>query len=146
MSSTDFAARCRSSFEKQQFMTTLGARLVAVRPGEVIIELPFGSHLTQQHGFLHAGAVTSIVDSACGYAALSVMPEGAAVLTVEFKINLMKPAAGAVFRATGKVLKSGKSLTVCSGVVEANNANEWSTIAVMQATMMALTDRKTLQD
>ena len=146
MSSPDFEARCRSSFEKQRFMSTLGAQLVAIRPGEAIIELPFGSHLTQQHGFLHAGAVTSIVDSACGYAALSVMPEGAAVLSVEFKINLMKPAAGSVFRATGKVLKSGKSLTVCSGTVEANNENEWSTIAVMQATMMALTDRKNLKD
>jgi uncharacterized protein (TIGR00369 family) len=146
MSSPDFEARCRSSFEKQRFMSTLGARLVAIRPGEAIIELPFGGHLTQQHGFLHAGAVTSIVDSACGYAALSVMPEGAAVLTVEFKINLMKPAAGSVFRATGKVLKSGKTLTVCSGTVEADNENEWSTIAVMQATMMALTDRKDLAD
>lgn len=146
MSSPDFEVRCRSSFEKQQFMSTLGARLVAIRPGEVIIDLPFGSHLTQQHGFLHAGAVTSIVDSACGYAALSVMPEGAAVLTVEFKINLMKPAAGSVFRATGKVLKAGKTLTVCSGTVEASNENEWSTIAVMQATMMALTDRKNLQN
>ena len=127
-------------------MHTLGALLVAVRPGEVVIELPFGIHLTQQHGFLHAGAITSIVDSACGYAALSVMPEGAAVLTVEFKINLMKPAAGSMFRATGKVLKSGKSLTVCSGIVEANSENQWSTIAVMQATMMAVVDRKTLKD
>jgi uncharacterized protein (TIGR00369 family) len=146
MSSPDFEVRCRSSFEKQRFMGTLGARLVAIRPGEAIIELPFGSHLTQQHGFLHAGAVTSIVDSACGYAALSVMPEGAAVLTVEFKINLMKPAAGSVFRATGKVLKSGKTLTVCSGTVEANNENGWSTIAVMQATTIALTDRKNLEN
>ena len=146
MSNPDFETRCRSSFEKQRFMETLGARLVAIRPGEVIIELPFGGHLTQQHGFLHAGAVTSIVDSACGYAALSVMPADAAVLTVEFKINLMKPAAGSMFRATGTVLKSGKSLTVCSGIVEANNENDWSTIAVMQATMMAVTDRKTLKD
>ena len=146
MSIPDSEARCRSSFEKQQFMSTLGARLVAIRPGEAVIELPFSSHLTQQHGFLHAGAITSIVDSACGYAALSVMPEGAAVLTVEFKINLMKPAAGSMFRATGKVLKSGKSLTVCSGIVEANNENQWSTIAVMQATMMAVVGRQTLKD
>jgi uncharacterized protein (TIGR00369 family) len=146
MTSPDFAARCRSSFEKQRFMSTLGARLVAIRPGEAVIELPFGTHLTQQHGFLHAGAVTSIVDSACGYAALSVMPAGAAVLTVEFKINLMKPAAGSVFRATGTVLRAGKSLTVCFGMVEANNEDDWSTIAVMQATMMALTDRKGLED
>ena len=123
-------------------MSTLGARLVTIRPGEVVIELPFGAHLTQQHGFVHAGAITSIVDSACGYAALSLMPEDAAVLSVEFKINLMKPAAGSTFRATGKVLKSGKTLTVCSGIVEAKNENEWSTIAIMQATMMAVMDRK----
>lgn len=127
-------------------METLGARLVAVRPGEVVVELPFASHLTQQHGFVHAGAVTSILDSACGYAALSVMAEGAAVLSVEFKINLMKPAVGSVFRATGKVLKAGKTLTVCSGMVEANSENEWSAIAVMQATMMAVVDRKVLKD
>ena len=142
----DSEARCRSSFEKQRFMATLGARLVAVRPGEAVIELPFGSHLLQQHGFLHAGAITSIVDSACGYAALSMMPEGAAVLSVEFKINLMKPAAGSLFRATGKVLKSGKSLTVCSGIVEANSDSKWTSIAVMQATMMAVSNRSALKD
>lgn len=146
MSISEIEARCRSSFEKQQFMTTLGARLASVRSGEVIIELPFGDHLIQQHGFLHAGAVTSVVDSACGYAALSVMPEGAAVLTVEFKINLLKPAAGSMFRATGKVLKAGKTLTVCSGIVEAHTENKWSTIAAMQATMIALTGKAALKD
>lgn len=146
MTILDSEARCRSSFEKQRFMGTLGARLVAVRPGEVVIELPFGTHLTQQHEFLHAGAITSIVDSACGYAALSMMPEGAAVLTVEFKVNLMRPAAGSLFRATGKVLKSGKSLTVCSGIVEANSDSKWTSIAVMQATMMAVFDRTNLKD
>jgi uncharacterized protein (TIGR00369 family) len=80
-------------------MDTLGAQLVTVRPGEAVIELPFSSQLTQQDGFLHAGAITSIMDSACGYAALSLMPEGSAVLSVEFKVNLMKPAAGSMFRA-----------------------------------------------
>src|SRR5215831_9241677 len=103
MSNVDFEARCRTSFAKQQFMNTLGAELVRLEPGEVVIELPFSSQLTQQHGFLHAGAVASIVDSACGYAALTLMPKDAAVLTVEYKINLMKPAAGTRFRATGKV-------------------------------------------
>ncbi|MBS0614401.1 MAG: PaaI family thioesterase [Proteobacteria bacterium] len=146
MSNPDVELRCRSSFEKQQFMTTLGARLTVVRPGEVVIELPFSARLTQQHGFLHAGAVTTIVDTACGYAALTLMPEGAAVLSVEFKINLMKPAVGTTFRAAGKVLKSGKSLTVCSGIVEALAENRWTTIAVMQATMMAIMDRKGLKD
>jgi uncharacterized protein (TIGR00369 family) len=146
MSTPDFEARCRTSFDKQPFMGTLGAQLTVVRPGEAIIELPFSVRLTQQHGFLHAGAVTTIIDTACGYAALSMMAEGAAVLTVEFKVNLMKPAAGSMFRATGKVLRSGKSLTVCSGVVEALNDNKWSTIAAMQATMMAVMDRPNLKD
>jgi len=127
-------------------MDTLGARLTAVRPGEVVIELPFGAHLTQQHGFVHAGAVTTIADTACGYAALTLMPEGAAVLSVEFKINLMRPAIGTTFRATGKVLKSGKSLTVCSGIVEAMHESRWTTTAAMQATMMAIVDRKGLKD
>jgi len=139
-------ARVRASFEKQEFMGTLGAQLVGVRPGEVIIELPFGGHLTQQHGFLHAGAITTIVDTACGYAALTLMPEGAAVLTVEFKINLMKPAAGSMFRATGKVLRAGKTLTITSGVVDALSDDKWSTIAAMQATIMTIVDRKGLKD
>jgi uncharacterized protein (TIGR00369 family) len=146
MTDPDYEVRCRSSFEKQRFMDTIGARLVTVRPGEAVIELPFSGHLTQQHGFLHAGSITSIVDSACGYAALSLMPKGSAVLSVEFKINFMKPAAGSMFRATGKVLKSGRSLSVCTGIVEAQEENKWSVIAIMQATMIALTDQETLND
>jgi uncharacterized protein (TIGR00369 family) len=146
MSKLDFETRCRSSFGKQQFMSTLGAELVRLEPGEVIIELPFSSQLTQQHGFLHAGAVASIVDSACGYAALTLMPKDAAVLTVEYKINLIKPAAGTRFRATGKVLKAGRTLSVCSGSVEAQDGAQWSLIALMQATMMAVSDRNGLKD
>jgi uncharacterized protein (TIGR00369 family) len=146
MSNVDFEVRCRSSFGKQQFMSTLGAELVRLEPGEVIIELPFSSQLTQQHGFLHAGAVASIVDSACGYAALSLMPENTAVLTVEFKINLIKPAAGTRFRATGKVLKAGRTLSVCSGSVEAHDGARWSLIALMQATMMSVPDRDDVKD
>jgi uncharacterized protein (TIGR00369 family) len=145
MSAPEYETRCRSSFEKQQFMTTLGARLVSVRPGEVVIELPSGAHLKQQHGFLHAGAVTSIVDSACGFAALSLMPADAAVLSVEFKINLLKPAAGPMFRATGKVLKAGKTLSVCTGTVEALEDDEWSIIAVMLATMFAPVNQRKLR-
>jgi uncharacterized protein (TIGR00369 family) len=146
MSNLIFEARCRSSFGKQQFMSTLGAELVRLEPGEVIIELPFSSQLTQQHGFLHAGAVASIVDSACGCAALTPMPKDAAVLTVEYKINLMKPAAGTKFRATGKVLKAGRTLSVCSGSVEAQDGAQWSLIALMQATMMTVPDRDGLKD
>jgi uncharacterized protein (TIGR00369 family) len=146
MTDPDYEVRCRSSFEKQRFMDTIGARLVTLRPGEAVIELPFSCHLTQQHGFLHAGSITSIVDSACGYAALSLMPRGSAVLSVEFKINFTKPAAGSMFRATGKVLKSGRSLSVCTGIVEAQEGNNWSLIAIMQATMIALADQEKLKD
>jgi uncharacterized protein (TIGR00369 family) len=146
MSNPGFEARCRASFAKQEFMRTLGAELARIEPGEVVIELPFSARLTQQHGFLHAGAVTSIVDSACGYAALSLMPENAAVLSVEFKINLMKPAAGTRFRATGKVLKAGRTLSVCSGSVEAQDGTQWSLIALMQATMMCVRDRDNVKN
>ena len=146
MSNSDVEARCRLSFGRQQFMSTLGAELVKLEPGAVVIELPFNPQLTQQHGFLHAGVVASIVDSACGYAALSLMPKDAAVLTAEFKINLLRPAGGTRFRATGKVLKAGKTLSVCSGTVEAQDGAQWSLIAVMQATVMAVSDRDGLKD
>ena len=99
----NFEQRVRASFERQAAMATLGATLTRVSPGEVVLELAFRPELTQQHGFLHAGIVTSVMDSACGYAALSLMDAGAAVLTVEFKVNLLAPAQGARFRATGRV-------------------------------------------
>jgi len=137
---SEFEQRVRGSFAKQAFMATIGARLAAVQPGQVVIELPFRADLVQQHGFLHAGVVTAVVDSACGYAALSLMPPGAAVLSVEFKVNLLKPAAGASFRAVGKVIRAGRTLTVCSGELEAIG-HERSVVAVMQATMMTVRDR-----
>jgi uncharacterized protein (TIGR00369 family) len=90
----DFEARVRASFAKQAVMSTIGARLTRVAPGEVVIELPFRDDLTQQHGFLHAGIVATIIDSACGYAAFSLMPRDAAVLTAEYKVNLIAPASG----------------------------------------------------
>ena len=142
----DFEARCRSSFSRQVFMTTLGARLVSVEAGRVVIELPFRKDLTQQHGFLHAGALATIADSACGYAALSMMSADAAVLSVEFKINLMKPAAGELFRATGKVVRAGRTLTVCSGEVQAIDAGPSTVIALMQATMMSVRERQGVED
>jgi uncharacterized protein (TIGR00369 family) len=144
--SDDPASRVRASFERQAFMTTLGARLGAVEAGTVTIELPFRGDLTQQHGFLHAGVVAAIADSACGYAALSLMPADAAVLSVEFKLNLMKPAAGARFRAVGKVVRAGRTLTVCAGEVWAERDGQESLVAIMQATMMAVRDRAALND
>src|ERR1700674_4997902 len=107
----EFAERVQRSFGRQRLMATLGATLERVSPGEVDIRLPFRDELTQQHGFLHAGAVTSVADSACGYAALTLMPPGAAVLTVEFKLNLLAPARGDAFVARARVRKAGRTVT-----------------------------------
>lgn len=142
----EYTSRVRASFDRQAFMSALGARLGAIEPGQVAIELPFRDDLTQQHGFLHAGVLASVADSACGYAALSLMPPDAAVLSVEFKINLMKPAKGTLFRAVGKVIRAGHTLTVCSAEVQAEEAGKTSVVAVMQATMMAVRDRGAITD
>jgi uncharacterized protein (TIGR00369 family) len=141
-----FDSRVRASFERQVFMKTLGARLASVSPGEVVVELPFRDDLTQQHGSLHAGVLASIADTACGYAALTLMPAGAAVLSVEFKINLLAPARGQSFLATGRVLKAGRTITVCTGEVLALRDGSRFTVAQMQATMMTLRDRTGLRD
>jgi len=127
-------------------MHTLGARLVSVAPGEVVLELPYQEPLTQQHGFLHAGAVASIADSAAGYAALSLMPADAGGLSVEFKVNLMAPAAGERFRATGRVVRAGRTVTVCTAEVEALSVDTAKTVALMQATMMTVRDRPGVRD
>lgn len=108
-----FEARVRNSFEKQKFMATIGARLARVEPGKVDIELASRDDLVQQHGFLHAGVLASAADSACGYAALSLMPAGTAVLSVEFKINMLAPAAGDRIVARGSVIRAGRTITVC---------------------------------
>ena len=127
-------------------MKTVGARIVSVEPGQVVIEWPFRSTLTQQHGFLHAGVVTAVADSACGYAALSLMPQAVAVLSIEFKVNLLRPAAGAHFRAVGKVIRPGRTLSVCAAEVHAALAGKETVIAIMQATMMAVRDKPELAD
>ena len=131
-----FERRVRDSFARQAFMATLGARLTSVAPGEVVIELAPRPELGQQHGFVHAGAVTSIVDSACGYAAYTMMPADSDVLSVEFKVNLLAPAVGDLLVATGRVVRAGRTLTVCQGEVVARTAGGERTVAVMQATMM----------
>jgi len=145
-SSPEFAARVHSSFDRQEFMKTIGARLVSVEMGNVVIEWPFSSNLTQQHGFLHAGVVAAAADSACGYAALSLMSPGVAVLSVEFKVNLIKPAAGEYFRAIGKVIRAGRTLSVCGAEVQAHQAGSETTIAIMQGTMMSVRDNASLED
>ena len=141
-----FEARVRASFARQTVMQTLGARLTAVTPGEVEIVLPFRDDLTQQHGFLHAGVVTTIVDSACGYAALSLMPVDTAVLTIEFKVNFVAPAAGEQMHARGRVTRPGRTVTVCAGDVFALRDGQERLVATMLATMMTLRDRAGLAD
>jgi uncharacterized protein (TIGR00369 family) len=115
----DFDARVRASFARQRFMATLGARLTRLEPGLCEIELAHQDGLTQQHGYLHAGALASIADSAGGYAAYSLMPADSSVLAVEFKINLLEPARGQRFLARARVVRAGKRLTVCVLEVEA---------------------------
>ena len=134
-----FADRARASFASQGVMRHLGARLILVEPGRCVVELPFRPELTQQDGFFHAGVATTIVDTACGYAAFTLMPAGARVLTVELKLNLVAPARGELLRATGRVERAGRTLTVVRGEVEALTGGRAVTVALMQGTMMRLT-------
>ncbi|WP_291012343.1 PaaI family thioesterase [Hydrogenophaga sp.] len=141
----DYVQRVRVSFERQAAMRTLGASLVAVRPGQVEIALPWSEPLTQQHGFLHAGMVSTALDSACGYAGFSLMPANAAVLTIEFKINLLAPAKGETFRMVGNVIKPGRTVTVCEGQAYAIEDGHEKLIATMACTLMAVIGRDNIQ-
>jgi len=122
-------------------MATIGASITRVEPGEVDIELHQRDDLTQQHGFLHAGVLASAADSACGYAALSLMPPGAAVLSIEFKINMLAPAAGDRIVARGRVIRAGRTVTVCWGEVTAYSSTDEKLVASMVATMMTVQGR-----
>ena len=133
-----FESKVRESFGRQAFMTTLGAEINCIAPGTVEIRVPFNQRLTQQDGFLHAGVLASIMDSACGYAAYSVAPEGCNVLTVEFKLNLLVPAIGKQFAAKAQVKRRGKTLTVCAADAFAFDADREKLIATMLGTIMAL--------
>jgi uncharacterized protein (TIGR00369 family) len=137
-----YAARVRASFDRQDAMRTIGATLASVEPGKVVIELPWAQALTQQHGFLHAGMVATGLDSACGYAGFSLMPADAAVLTVEYKINLLAPAQGQRFRMVGEVVKPGRTLTIVEGRAYALEDGREKLIATMNATLMALFGRE----
>ena len=119
-------------------MGTLGAEITTEKPGEVEIRFPFHPSLTQQNDFVHAGAITSILDSACGYAALSVAPEGHDVLSVEFKVNLLAPAVGEEFCARAQVKRAGKTLIVCAADAFAKKNGEEKLVATMLATIMAI--------
>ena len=136
-----FADRVRESFARQSIMELLGARISRVEPGEVEIELPFRPDLCQQHGFFHAGVTSTVADSAGGYAGFSLFPADASVLTVEFKVNLLAPADGDLLRATGRVIKPGRTLTVTEAeVIVVKNGGE-RPCAHMVQTLMCLQGR-----
>ena len=137
MNETDIQKRIADSFARQGMMGVLDAKLVLVQAGEVHIEMPFAARLSQQHGYVHAGAIISIVDTACGYAALTRAPGGFEIVTAEFKVNLLRPALGERFLAIGTVQNAGKLLTVCTGEVRAftGAGAPYKVVALMQATM-----------
>jgi uncharacterized protein (TIGR00369 family) len=130
----------RESFARQKLINTLSGEISHVSPGELHIAAPFDERFTQQDGFLHAGTVTTLMDSACGYAAYTLMPADSRVLTVEYKVNFIAPAQGNRFRAEGHVIKTGKTLTVCEGNFFALQASQELLVAVMQATMICIRD------
>jgi len=134
----NFANEVAASFAQQSIMHLIGASLTLIEPGVVEITLPYRQDLTQQNGYLHAGIVTTIADSACGYAAFTLMPEGSGVLSVEFKVNLLRPAKGEYFLARAEVIKAGKTLTVVRSDVFALTEDKRTLIATMQGTMMCI--------
>jgi uncharacterized protein (TIGR00369 family) len=143
---TDFAQRVRDSFARQAVMATLGAALDAVEPGRVVLAMRHRTELTQQHGFLHAGIVATALDSACGYAAFTLMPADAAVLTIEFKTNLLAPARGPRFRFEGQVTKAGRTISVVDGrALQLDDAGNEMLIATMTATVMTVLGRAGLR-
>ncbi len=132
----DFERKIRESFARQKAMALIGARLALVEPGRVAVALPFRDDLTQQKGFVHGGVIGMIADTACGYAAYSLMPAGASLVTVEYKINLLAPALGDL-TAHGEVVKPGRTLTVARGEVYAADGK---LVATIQQTLMMLAD------
>lgn len=138
-----FEKKVRDSFGRQLFMPVIGAEMIFVGRGTVEIRFPFSPKLTQQDGFVHGGVVTSIMDSACGYAALSVASEDAEVLAVEFKVNFLAPGVGEAFVARASVKRAGKRLAVCAADTFALKAGEEKLIATMLATIMNIDSKPT---
>lgn len=135
-----FAARVRASFARQQAMRLIGASLVLVEPGFCEIHLPWREDLTQQKGYVHGGVVGMIADSACGYAAYSLMPASASLVTVEYKINMLAPARRGLLVARGEVVKPGRTLSIASGEVFLRREGQNTLVAAMQQTLMMLPD------
>jgi len=137
-----FEQRVRDSFQRQRVMATLGARLLRVAPGEVEVELPYREDLTQQHGFLHAGIVTTVLDSAAGYAAFTLMPADAGVVSVEFKTHLLAPATGERLIARARVVRAGRTVTVCQADGYMATGDGERHVALLLGTMMTVRDRE----
>jgi uncharacterized protein (TIGR00369 family) len=131
-----FESALRDGFNRQKLMSTLGAKVILVAPGDVQIEMPFSEHIGQQSGFVHAGAITAIADSACGGAAITMWPPGSDVVSIEFKVNFLAPARGDRFVARARVVRSGKTISVCSADVFAIDPSGETLVATMLATMM----------
>jgi uncharacterized protein (TIGR00369 family) len=136
-------ARMRAGFDRQGAMATMGITIADVAPGRVVLEMPFNPAFSQQHGFIHAGVITSGMDSACGFAAFTLMAPPSEVLTVEFKCSFMAPARGQSFRFEGDVIKSGRTLTFTEGRAIAVDGDTETTVATITATMMAVGGLKT---
>jgi len=141
-----FETRVRESFDKQGLMATLGASILNIAPGAVEITLPSRAAISQQHGFVHAGAVSAIADTAAGYAALSLMPPGVGVLTTEFKINLVAPAAGERLIARGRVVKAGRTLTLAQAEVFSETAGKEKLVALLTGTLIKIESREGVVD
>jgi uncharacterized protein (TIGR00369 family) len=141
----NFAERVRASFGRQKVMATLGITIDELRAGEIVLRMPYHPLYTQQHGFMHAGIISTALDSSCGYAAYSLMSDDAAVLTVEFKTNLLAPAEGEFFIFRGHVIKPGRTLTLCDSQAFAIRNGSEKLIATMTGTLMAIYDRKNIQ-
>jgi uncharacterized protein (TIGR00369 family) len=135
---SDYAARVRRNFANQQAMATLGISVVRVEPGTLELQMPYDVKFSQQNGFLHAGAISAALDTACGLASYTLMPAQADILTVEFKINLLAPAKGQTFRFVGNVVKPGRTLIIAEGRAFASDGDREKLIATMSATMMTM--------
>ncbi len=134
----DYDARVRRNFTNQQAMATLGVSLARIEPGTLELQMPYDAKFSQQNGFLHAGAISAALDTACGLASYTLMPAQADILTVEFKINLLAPAKGQTFRFVGNVVKPGRTLVIAEGRAFANDGGREKLIATMSATMMTM--------
>lgn len=136
-----FEARVRASFARQTAMTTLGIRLAEVTAGQVVLELPWAAHLTQQHGFLHGGVIGAALDSACGYSASSLMAVDVGVLSIEYKVSFLAPARGERFRVVGTVVKPGRTISFSEARAFAVEGGREKLVATMSSTLMAVAGR-----